>query len=94
MNYRQRAIDELKEKGKTSLKANGNSMMPLIKSGSTVNIERQINYEKGDVVLCKVKGNVYIHKVYGISEQKGYLIGNNSGHINGWTKHVYGKWIK
>lgn len=94
MKYRERAIKELEEKGKTSLKANGNSMMPLIKSGSIVHLTKQDSYKKGDVVLCKVRGNIYVHKIYGVSNSKGYLIGNNKGHINGWTHNVYGIWDK
>lgn len=31
------------------------------------------------------------HKVYAIDDKKGCLIGNNHGHMNGWTKNVYGK---
>lgn len=30
------------------------------------------------------------HKVYAIDKEKGCLIGNNKGHMNGWTKNVYG----
>lgn len=29
--------------------------------------------------------------VKGKDGQKGCLIGNNHGHMNGWTKNVYGK---
>lgn len=31
------------------------------------------------------------HKVYAKEENRGCLIGNNYGHMNGWTKNVYGK---
>lgn len=36
----------------------------------------------GDVVFCKVRGSCVTHKVY--------AVGNNKGHMNGWTKNVYG----
>lgn len=74
----------------------GNSMTPLIKSGqkhliSPINIE---DVEVGDIVYCKVKGNFYTHLVKAKNKDRGLLIGNNHGHINGWTKNVYGKVIQ
>lgn len=71
----------------------GNSMVPLYKSGEK-HLVTPITWDKckvGDVVFCKVRGSCYTHKVYAIHEQKGCLIGNNHGHMNGWTKNVYGK---
>lgn len=44
----------------------------------------------GDVVFCKVRGSCVTHKVYAVDSNKGCLIGNNKGHMNGWTKNVYG----
>ena len=74
----------------------GNSMTPLIKSGqehvlAPVNIE---DVQIGDIVYCKVKSYFYTHLVKAISSEKGLLIGNNKGGINGWSKNVYGKVIK
>jgi len=74
----------------------GNSMVPLIKSGqehilSPIKIE-EVNI--GDIVYCKVKGNYYTHLVKAINEDRGLLIGNNRGGINGWTKNVFGKVIE
>jgi hypothetical protein len=74
----------------------GNSMSPLIKSGqdhilAPVKLEELVN---GDIVYCKVRGNFYTHLVKAISKERGVLIGNNRGNINGWTKQVYGKVIK
>jgi len=70
----------------------GNSMMPLIKSKQPVKIE-PITWQEvkpGDIVYCKVKGNLYIHLVKAIDPKRGAQIGNNKGRINGWTKNVYG----
>lgn len=50
--------------------------------------------EEGDIVYCKVHGNYYTHIVHAKNQDRGYLIGNNHGHINGWTKYVYGKVIE
>lgn len=44
----------------------------------------------GDVVLCKVYGRIYLNQILAIGP-KGYLIGNNKGHQNGWTRAIYGE---
>lgn len=70
----------------------GNSMLPLIKSKQPVMLEPTTweDVKVGDIVYCKVKGNLYTHLVKAIDIKKGCLIGNNKGGINGWTKNVYG----
>lgn len=73
----------------------GNSMLPLLKSKQPVSLA-PISWEDcevGDIVFCKVRGNVFTHLVKGKSDKRGLLIGNNHGRINGWTKNVYGKVI-
>jgi hypothetical protein len=74
----------------------GNSMVPLIKSGQEHLLEPiAIDEVKiGDIVYCKVRGRFYTHLVKAIDETKGLQIGNNRGHINGWTKQVYGKVVE
>lgn len=70
----------------------GNSMLPLYKSNEK-HLVTPIKWEDckvGDVVFCKVHGSCVTHKVYAIDKEKGCLIGNNKGHMNGWTKNVYG----
>ena len=74
----------------------GNSMTPLLKSRQPVKLA-PISWEDarvGDIVYCKVRGNFYTHLVKAVNEKRGCLIGNNHGHINGWTKQVYGKVIE
>lgn len=44
---------------------------------------------KGDAVLCKVRGNVYVHLVKAVRGRE-YLIGNNVGGINGWPLQLAG----
>jgi len=71
-------------------------MVPLIKSRQPVKI-KPITWqecEMGDIVYCKVKGNFYTHLIKSKDNNRGVLIGNNHGHINGWTKIVYGKIIE
>lgn len=56
-------------------------MTPLIKSGQE-HVLSPINLsDVGDIVFCKVKAK----------GDRGVLIGNNHGKINGWTKSVFGK---
>lgn len=74
----------------------GNSMTPLINSGQE-HILAPVKWEdcnKGDIVYCKCKKNFYTHLVKAKDNEKGLLIGNNKGGINGWTKNVYGKVIQ
>jgi len=89
-------VKRLLEGQKVISKEPGNSMTPILKSRQPVELS-PISWEeakKNDIVYCKVKGNFYTHLVKAVDPQKGCLIGNNHGHINGWTKQVYGKVIK
>lgn len=89
-----RVIKELEETGISKMKVFGNSMTPIIKSGSLLTFKKCDEYEIGDVVICKVRGRwIDAHKITKKS-QRGYLISNNHGWDNGWTKKVYGKAIK
>ena len=74
----------------------GNSMTPLIKSKQPVKLS-PISWEDcevGDIVYCRVKGNLYTHLVKAKNPRRGVLIGNNHGRINGWTKKVFGKVVE
>ena len=49
----------------------------------------------GNIVLCKVKGKEFLHLIK--AEQGGrYLIGNNRGGTNGWTRrnNIFGRCTK
>ena len=74
----------------------GNSMLPLIKSKQPVRIQpcKWEDVKVGDIVYCKVRGNVYTHLVKAKNNKRGCLIGNNRSRINGWTKIIYGKVIE
>lgn len=76
----------------------GNSMTGRVNSGQLCTVEPVVDHkalEKGDVVLCKVGGNQYLHLVSAISGDR-FQISNNKGHVNGWVNKncVYGKLIK
>jgi hypothetical protein len=74
----------------------GNSMTPRIKHRQPVRLAPATwdVVEKGDIVYCKVHGNYYTHLVHATNPQQGCLIGNNHGHMNGWTKQIFGKVIE
>lgn len=91
--WAQNYIEKLKKGQTVSFRPRGNSMTPIIRSGQqciVVPLGTQ-SLQKGDVVLCKVKGNHYLHKILSVGQDK-YLIGNNHGGKNGWIKrdHIYG----
>lgn len=77
-------------------KEKGNSMSPKIKSGQEHELSptHWTEVQIDDIVYCKVKGNFYTHLVKAVDANRGVLIGNNKGGINGWTKQVYGKVTK
>ncbi len=89
-----RIIELLNETGFATKKCFGNSMTPIIKSGSTLTFEKCEEYDIGDIVFCKVKGRYYdAHIVTKKSDDGRFLISNNHGHDNGWTNlsNIYGK---
>jgi hypothetical protein len=49
----------------------------------------------GDIVLCTVKGNHYLHLIKAI-QGKRFQIGNNRGGINGWVgpNAIHGRCIR
>jgi len=76
------------------MKAYGQSMLPLLKSGSLLTFEKAATYEIGDIVFCKVRGRyIDAHKIIKKDTSKGFLIANNHGYENGWTRIIYGRVI-
>jgi hypothetical protein len=85
------------EAGETFVtKESGNSMTPLIQSRQPHRLAPCTldEVQTGDIVYCRVRGNFYTHLVKGIDAQRGVLIGNNHGRLNGWTKQVFGKVVE
>lgn len=95
MNKYERLLNDLEESGTGQMKVFGNSMTPILKSGTLNTYQVQEDYEVGDIVFSKVRGRfVDAHKITSKCEKRGYLISNNKGHDNGWTKRVFGKVVK
>jgi SOS-response transcriptional repressor LexA len=94
MNKYERLKTDLDVAGTGKLKAFGNSMLPILKNGSQLTFVKAPDYNIGDIVFCKVKGRyIDAHKVVKKDANKGFLIANNHGFENGWTKIIYGKVI-
>lgn len=76
-----------------TFKAKGGSMTPLVMDGSTVTVapigEREV--KRGDIVLARVGGQLYLHLVSATDKNR-VQISNNHGRVNGWTPRskVYG----
>ena len=94
MGWADLAVKGLQKGEIVIIKPAGNSMKGKVESGSKVTVE-PIELDKiviGDIVLCKVTGKQYLHLVKAI-DNKRFLIGNNRGGTNGWTRTIYGKAI-
>lgn len=68
-------------------------MSGLIEDGQIVTISPippNAIIQKGNIVLCRVRGREYLHKVLAVSD-RGFLIGNNRGGVNGWISrpHIF-----
>lgn len=74
------------------MKCFGNSMLPILSNPSTCHYVKQEAYEVGDIVFCKVKGRyIDAHKITKIGADGRYMIANNHGYENGWTRNIFGK---
>ncbi|RJL35609.1 S24 family peptidase [Bailinhaonella thermotolerans] len=74
-----------------SFRPTGSSMVPLIKSGDLVTVAPvdPAALEVGDIVLARVAGAVYLHRVSALDPARGRVqISNNRGGINGWTSYA------
>jgi hypothetical protein len=91
-------IAQLKEGKVVSFRPRGHSMKGKIESGQLCTVEPIgdiSELEKGDVVLCKVNGNEYLHLIKAIQGPR-FQIGNNRGRINGWVSanSIFGKCVR
>ena len=73
----------------------GSSMMPRMKDGVKVTVMpcKLADLRVDDVAFCKVNGAFYLHIVKALGQDGRVQIGNAHGHINGWTRRVYGKLV-
>lgn len=94
-NKYERLIHELESQSEASMRCYGNSMTPIIKSGSLITFQKCTEPEINEKVMCRI-GQKWIdcHLVTAYNEKRGWQISNNHGHINGWTKNIYAKAIR
>ncbi len=96
MGWATHFIEKLKSGETVSFRPRGASMRGRIEPGQlcTVQPVDPATLEVGDIVLCKVQGNEYLHIVKAIQGAR-FQIGNNRGFINGWigANGIYGKCI-
>lgn len=76
----------------------GRSMEPRIFSGelcTVAPVDARHDVGEGDVVLCKVAGREFLHRVWTVKDGQ-FLIGNNRGRSNGWIgpDAIFGKLVK
>jgi len=71
----------------------GSSMMPFIRSGSLVIIEKFSDLKKGDCALFEQEGKLILHRVKKVKENGYVFIGDNSYKSDGFIlkEKVYGK---
>ena len=89
MGWADRTIAELREGRAAQCRPHGRSMRGRIESGQLVTLDPTLEPEVGDAVLCRCRGNIYVHLVKackGTGARKSWLIGNNRGGINGWIR--------
>lgn len=91
----QRLLSALETDGVGTMKCRGNSMLPILSNPCINTYQKQDRYEVGDIVFCKVKGRfIDAHKITAIGPDGRYLIANNHGYENGWTRTIYGRVIQ
>ena len=88
-------LEELQKGNEVTLRPHGNSMTPKIKSGQLVTLApaKLEDLKKGDIAFAKVRGTYYLHLVTAIKDGQ-VQISNNHGHVNGWSRQVWGKVAK
>lgn len=91
-------IAKLKAGETVSFRPRGHSMTGKIESGQLCTVEPVSDTSTltvGDIVLCKVAGNEYLHLIKAIQDER-FQIGNNRGFINGWigAHGIYGRCVR
>lgn len=93
MGWADQHIAKLQAGQTAQFRPKGNSMTGKISSGQLVTVvpvgEQQL--EVGMIVLCRVKGNQYLHLISAIANGR-IQISNNKNFVNGWTSpaSIYG----
>jgi hypothetical protein len=88
------AIEKLQKGETVQVKPSGHSMTGRVNHKDLVTLApcNPDNLQVGDIVLVRVKGNVFLHLIKAIQNHERFLIGNNRGGVNGWVGRnaIYG----
>ena len=97
MSWAKYAVEALQKGESAQVRPRGHSMKGKVNDGDLVTLEPcdPTQLTVGDVVLVRVRGNVYLHLIKAINQGR-FLIGNNRGGVNGWVgaNCIYGKAVK
>ncbi len=97
MGWATRHIATLRSGQTVSFRPTGQSMKGRIESGQLCTLVPvdPATLSVGDIVLCKVGGNEFLHIVKAIDGAR-FQIANNRGFINGWigSNAIYGKCVR
>lgn len=98
MGWASFAIEKLQQGETVQIRPSGHSMTGRVNHKDLVTLAPvdPDDLEIGDIVLVRVRGNVFLHLIKAIDNKKRFLIGNNRGKINGWVGRsaIYGRAIK
>ena len=90
-------IEKLRAGETVSFRPRGNSMSGKIESGQLCTVEPVDpgSLQVDDIVLCKVRGQEYLHLIKAIQGPR-FQIGNNRGRINGWVsaRAIFGRCVR
>lgn len=101
MGWADKYIEALQGGKTVKFRPRGSSMSGKIESGQLVTVEPLTDsstLKVGDIVLCKVKGNQYLHMIMKIKgkNEEFEIGGYNRNFTNGWigANQIYGKCVK
>ena len=90
-------IERLQQGETVSFRPRGHSMRSKVDNDALMTVEPlgERALEVGDIVLCKVGGQQYLHLIKAIRGPS-FQIGNNRGGINGWISrgNIYGVLVR
>jgi hypothetical protein len=92
MGWADSHIEALKRGETVKFRPRGNSMTGRVNNGQLCTVAPvTAEPEKGQVVLCRVRGNQYLHLVSAVRNGQ-FQISNNKGRVNGWItlRSIYG----
>src|SRR5262245_41206675 len=97
MGWAARHIEQLRAGRPVSFRPTGGSMRGKIEPGQLCTVEPvdPATLVVGHIVLCRVRGNEYLHLVKAIDGSR-FQIGNNRGGINGWIgpSSIFGRLVR